>query len=89
MVAATTATAAARALLHGHLHPARRVAALARSQQKIIYNLLFRTASQALLQLAQDPRFVGGTLGLVGVAPNWTRDLRYHPQSISSSLVAA
>lgn len=52
---------------------------LARSQQKIIYHLLFRTASQALLQLAQDPRFVGATLGLVGVLQTWTRDLRYHP----------
>src|SRR5712691_9884727 len=52
---------------------------LARSQQKISYNLLFRTASQALQQLALDPRFVGGTLGLVGVLQTWTRDLRYHP----------
>ena len=52
---------------------------LARSQQKTVYNLLFRTASQALLQLAHDPRFVGGTLGLVGVLHTWTRDLRYHP----------
>jgi hypothetical protein len=52
---------------------------LARSHQKTVYNLLFRTASQALLLLAQDPRFVGATLGLVGVLQTWTRDLRYHP----------
>src|SRR6266536_5213614 len=32
---------------------------LARSHQKTVYNLLFRTASAALLKLAQDPRFVG------------------------------
>jgi Transposase zinc-binding domain len=36
--------------------------ALARSNQKTIYNLLFRASSQALLQLAQDPRFVGARL---------------------------
>jgi hypothetical protein len=53
--------------------------ALARSNQKTIYNLLFRASSQALLQLAQDPRFVGARLGMVGVLHTWTRQLRYHP----------
>jgi hypothetical protein len=32
-----------------------------------------------LLQLAQDPRFVGGRLGMVGVLHTWTRQLLYHP----------
>ncbi|MEK6284002.1 MAG: IS91 family transposase [Acidobacteriota bacterium] len=53
--------------------------AVARSHQKTIYNLLFRASSQALLQLAQDPRFVGGRLGMVGVLHTWTRQLLYHP----------
>jgi hypothetical protein len=53
--------------------------ALARSQQKTIYNLLFRAAAAALQQLAQDPRFVGGQLGMVGVLHTWTRQLLYHP----------
>jgi len=53
--------------------------ALARRNQKTIYNLLFRASSQALLQLAQDPRFVGARLGLVGVLHTWTRQLLYHP----------
>src|SRR5215217_4726121 len=52
---------------------------LARSNQKTIYNLLFRAASQALLQLAQDPRFCGGLIGMVGVLHTWTRALLYHP----------
>jgi hypothetical protein len=52
---------------------------LARSHQKLIYNLLFRTSSAALQQLARDPRFVGAQLGLVGVLQTWTRDLHYHP----------
>src|SRR5947208_947452 len=33
--------------------------AVARSNQKTIYNLLFRASSAALQSLAQDPRFVG------------------------------
>lgn len=52
---------------------------LARSNQKLIYNLLFRAASAALLKLAQDERFVGGQLGMVGVLHTWTRQLIYHP----------
>jgi Putative transposase/Transposase zinc-binding domain len=53
--------------------------ALARSNQKTIYNLLFRASAQALQQLAQDPRFVGARLGMVGVFHTWTRQLLYHP----------
>jgi hypothetical protein len=52
---------------------------LARTEQKIIYNLFFRSAAQSLQQLAQDPRFVGGQIGMVGILQTWTRDLRYHP----------
>ena len=52
---------------------------LARSHQKLVYNLLFRASAAALQKLARDPRFVGGQLGLVGVLQTWTRDLRYHP----------
>jgi hypothetical protein len=53
--------------------------ALARSNQKTIYNLLFRASSAALQQLAQDPRFVGARPGMVGVLHTWTRQLLYHP----------
>jgi len=52
---------------------------LARTEQKDVYNLLFRSAAQSLQQLAQDPRFVGGQIGMVGILQTWTRDLRYHP----------
>ena len=53
--------------------------ASARSNQKTIYNLLFRASSQALQHLAHDPRFVGARLGMVGVLHTWTRQLLYHP----------
>jgi hypothetical protein len=52
---------------------------LALGQQKLIYNLLFRTAATAAQQLAQDPRFVGGQIGMVGVLHTWGRNLAYHP----------
>lgn len=53
--------------------------AIARSNQRLIYDLLFRTAAAALQELGQDRRFVGGQLGLVGVLQTWKRDLSYHP----------
>ena len=52
---------------------------LARSHQQTIYHLLFRASSAALQSLAQDPRFVGARLGMVGVLHTWTRQLLYHP----------
>ena len=51
----------------------------ARSNQRIVYHLLFRASADALLELAADPRFVGGLVGMVGVLHTSTRDLRYHP----------
>src|SRR5215212_7983541 len=53
--------------------------AIARAHPEAIYPLLFRTSAAALQQLAQDPRFLGGQIGMLGVLQTWTRDLRYHP----------
>ncbi len=52
---------------------------LAQQHQRRIYALLFRSSATALQQLAADPRFLGGQIGMVGVLQTWTRDLRYHP----------
>ena len=52
---------------------------VARSHQQQIYSLLFRASASTLQQLALDPRFIGGQIGMVGVLQTWTRDLRYHP----------
>lgn len=52
---------------------------LARSHQKLVYNLLFRAAAVATQQLAQDSRFVGGQIGMIGVLHTWGRNLAYHP----------
>jgi len=52
---------------------------VARSHQKLCYDLLFRTSADAIQKLAQDPRFVGGRMGMVGVLHTWGRNLSYHP----------
>jgi hypothetical protein len=52
---------------------------LARSHQRQLYTLLFQASASALQHLAQDARFLGGQIGMLGVLQTWTRDLRYHP----------
>ena len=52
---------------------------IARRNQKTIYNLIFRASAAATQKLAQDSRFVGGRIGMIGVLHTWTRDLNYHP----------
>lgn len=53
--------------------------ALARQHPRTVYTLLFRASAAALQQLAQDPRFLGGQIGMLGVLQTWTRDMRFHP----------
>ncbi len=52
---------------------------VARSQQLLIYDLVFRTSAAATQHLANDPRFIGGQVGMVGVLQTWGRTLTYHP----------
>ena len=52
---------------------------VARSHQKLVYDLFFRTSAAAMQHLARDPRFVGGQMGMVGVLHTWGRNLSYHP----------
>jgi hypothetical protein len=53
--------------------------AVVRQHQRHMYSLFFRASAAALQQLAHDPRFLGGQIGMLGVLQTWTRDLRYHP----------
>jgi len=52
---------------------------LARSNQHLFYNTLFRTSAAAAKCLALDPKYVGGQIGMVGVLHTWGRDLTFHP----------
>jgi hypothetical protein len=52
---------------------------ISHSNQRLIYNLLFRASAAATQKLAQDSRFLGGQIGLIGVLQTWSRELSYHP----------
>jgi len=50
----------------------------ARSNQKLFYNLIFKSSAAALITLAKDSKFVGGTIGMIGVLHTWDRSMGYH-----------
>jgi Putative transposase/Transposase zinc-binding domain len=50
-----------------------------RSHQRLLYDLLFKTSAAATQQLAHEPRWIGGQIGMVGVLQTWGRNLAYHP----------
>jgi hypothetical protein len=50
-----------------------------RTHQKTLYNVLFKAAAFSLMQLAADPRYVGGKIGILSVLHTWTRAMIYHP----------
>lgn len=52
---------------------------LALVNQKVIYDLLFRSASEALLQLGQDPTHLGAQVGMVAILHTWGQNLLDHP----------
>jgi len=52
---------------------------LALQNREKIFNLLFASAAQALLQLGRDPKWLGADVGISSVLHTWTRDLRFHP----------
>ena len=53
---------------------------IARQNQKLVYQALFKASSQALKKLAQDKRFIGTSLpGFTCLLQTWGRQLQYHP----------
>jgi len=50
-----------------------------RSHQKIMYHLFFRASAKAIMLLAQDKRFLGADIGMMGILQTWTKLLVYHP----------
>jgi len=52
---------------------------LVRRHQKTLYGVLMKSAAQALMKLAADPKYVGGQIGILAVLHTWGRTLPYHP----------
>ena len=53
--------------------------ALAYINQCAVYDILFKTASQALKQVSLNPKFLGGEPAFIAVLHTWGQNLSYHP----------
>ncbi len=57
----------------------RELAPLALQNKKVVYNLLFRTSAETLLEVARDPRHLGAEIGFFSVLHTWNQKLGLHP----------
>jgi Putative transposase/Transposase zinc-binding domain len=52
--------------------------ALAQGNPRLLYGLLFQTASATLQTFGRDPKWLGGELGITMVLHTWTQTLEHH-----------
>jgi hypothetical protein len=55
------------------------LADIALHNKTIVYDLLFRTASETMLTIAADPRHLGARIGITAVLHTWGSALTHHP----------
>jgi len=47
--------------------------------RKVMYDLLFRSVSETLMELANDPKHLGAKIGVISVLHTWGQNLMDHP----------
>jgi hypothetical protein len=52
---------------------------LALRNQKVLYSILFRAASESIKELTQDPKHLGAEVGFIAVLHTWSQTLMDHP----------
>lgn len=52
---------------------------LALRNQQVVYNLLFKAASETLKTLTQDPKHLGAEVGFIALLHTWSQTLMDHP----------
>jgi hypothetical protein len=55
------------------------LAPLTLQNKKVIYDLVFRTSAETLLEVARDPRHLGAEIGFFTVLHTWSQKLGLHP----------
>ena len=55
------------------------LAPLALQNKPLIYGLLFRCSAQTLIEIAADPKYLGGEIGFFSVLHTWNQKLQHHP----------
>src|SRR5882724_2743295 len=57
----------------------RHLAPLTLQNKKVVYDLLFRTSAETLLEVARDPQHFGAEIGFFSVLHTWSQKLELHP----------
>ena len=52
---------------------------IALTNQKIVYDILFKSVSKTLQELSRDPKHIGAEIGIITVLHTWGQNLMYHP----------
>jgi hypothetical protein len=52
---------------------------IAFQNQTVVYDILFRAASETLRKIAADPEHLGAEIGFFGVLHTWGQSLQHHP----------
>jgi hypothetical protein len=52
---------------------------IAFQNQTVVYDILFRAASETLRTIAADPKHLGAEIGFLGVLHSWGQSLTHHP----------
>ena len=52
---------------------------IARDNKAVIYDLLFRAASETMMTIAADPKHLGARIGITAVLHTWGSALTHHP----------
>jgi len=55
------------------------LAPLALQNKQVIYDLLFQTSAETLLEIARDPQHLGAEIGFFSVLHTWNQRLQHHP----------
>jgi hypothetical protein len=56
-----------------------RLAPLVLQNKKVLYDLLFRTSAETLLEVARNPEHLGAEIGFFSVLHSWSQQLNLHP----------
>jgi len=52
---------------------------IALNNQKAVYDILFKSASETLKQLSREKKYIGAQIGFICVLHTWGQNLMYHP----------
>ena len=55
------------------------IAPIAYQNKSVVYDLLFRTASETVLTIAADPKHLGARIGITAVLHTWGSAMTHHP----------